>query len=100
LDFGGVDVIASTDDEILGTTDDAHVAALVHFADVAGLEPAIGRELLRRLFRHAPIAFEDIGPANFDAADDAGRRHVARLISDTQIHARQREAHRGAATLV
>jgi hypothetical protein len=45
LDLGGIDVVAAADDQVLAAADDGDVAALVHLADVAGLEPAVGGEL-------------------------------------------------------
>ena len=60
LDLGRVDVVAAADDQVLAAADDRDVAAVVDLADVAGLEPAVGGELLARLLGHAPVAREDV----------------------------------------
>ena len=42
LDLVGIDVEAADQDHVLLAVDDLEVAALVHHADVAGLEVAVG----------------------------------------------------------
>ena len=80
LDLGRIDVVAAADDQVLAAPDDGDVAVRVDFADVAGLEIAVGGELFGRFLGHAPVALEDIRPLDLDVADLArpagpGHRH-------------------------
>ena len=69
LDFGGVDVVAAADDQILAAPHDGDVALRVDLAHIAGFEKSIGGELFLCFFRHAPVALENIGALDLDAAD-------------------------------
>ena len=60
LDFLRIDVEAAGDDQVLGAADDGDVAVGIAPAHVAGLEPAVGGEFLGGLFRHLPVADEDV----------------------------------------
>ena len=72
LDLLRIDVVAAGDDEVFAAPDDGQIAVGIETADIAGLEPAIGREFFARFFGHAPIAGEHIGAAHLDVADLAG----------------------------
>ena len=67
--FGRVDVEAAADHQILAAADQGEIAVIVDAPHVAGLEPQVGGELVGRLLRHAPVALEDVGAFDFDAAD-------------------------------
>ena len=49
LDFERGDVLAARDDDVLGAVLDLDVAVGLHHRQVAGVEPAAGERLLRRL---------------------------------------------------
>jgi len=99
LDLGRVDVVAATDDQVLAAADDVDITALVDPADVAGLEPAVGSEFFFRLFRHAPVALEDVGALDLDGADLAAGQCLRVIAGHAHADARQRKAHGAAAPL-
>ena len=69
LDFGGVDVVTAADDQVLAAPHDGDVALRVNLAHVASFKKPIGGELFFCFFRHAPVALENIGALDLDAAD-------------------------------
>src|SRR5690349_18967492 len=44
LDHPGVDVVAAADDQVLGPPGQVHQAAVVHLAEVAGVQPAVSHD--------------------------------------------------------
>src|SRR3954454_8400173 len=83
LDLARVDVETAADDELLAAPRDLEAAVLrVETAEVAGPEPAVPRQRLRRRVRAAPVAGKDLRPADEDL-----------LVVQPQLDARQRPAH-------
>ena len=74
LDFLRVDVVAAGDHEVLAAADDVDVAGLIDLAEVAADEIAVLGELGRRLFRHPPVAFENVRALDLDHAGFARGR--------------------------
>ena len=68
LDLFGINVEPAGDDDILGAADDGDAPVLADRRDIAGDEIPIRREVLPGLFRHPPIAVEDIWPLDFENA--------------------------------
>src|SRR6185312_16986965 len=62
LDFGGIDVEAGTDDELLGPADDEQVAIVGTTAEVAGMKPAVIADGGTSRGRVAIVALHEIGP--------------------------------------
>src|SRR5699024_11081602 len=73
LNFFGVNVVATRDDHIFGTSRDVQVTVVV-IALVTGDEEPGGTNLLCTFFWVAPVSVNDIGPTYFDRADLAGRK--------------------------
>ena len=69
-----------------------HVAALVDPADVAGDEESVGAELRLGLFRHAPVAGEDVRTAHLENADLPRSENVPFRVGDADLDARERTA--------
>src|SRR5947209_20401683 len=65
LDIAGVDVEATTDDQVLLAVDDEQVAVLVEIAEIAGVQPAVTQRLAAGLGR-TPVSLHYGG----GAADD------------------------------
>ena len=83
-----VDVLAVGEDEgVVETADDAQAAVGVDERQVAGVEPAVGAEHLRRPLRVLVVAAHDVGPADLQAADVAGAARSAVLVRETMLHA-------------
>ncbi len=91
LDVGGHDVAAVDENDVLQATGDGQ-AAVLEKAEIAGLEPAVGREQAVVDIAHALVARGDVGAANLHLADKTFRQDVALLADDAQLHRRQREA--------
>ena len=100
LDLLWIDVVAAGDDEVLGAADDGDVAVGALRGEVAGDEEAVRAEFLRSLFRHVPVALEDVAALDLDDAHLAGRHRPSRLgVRDAQVHAGQRQADGAGAAL-
>ena len=82
LDFLGRDVLAASDDEILEASGDVVVAVLVHAADVAGVEPAVRVDALRRLLGHLVVAEHVVEATAADFAVRIDGRDLAGLGVD------------------
>ena len=77
LDLDRGDVLAAGDDDVLGAVLDDDVAVLIEHAEVAGVKPAAGKGLLRRLLVLQIALHHDIA-AKHDLADGlAIARHLA-----------------------
>ena len=63
LDLAGVDVVATTDDQVLRAVDDGEVPVGIHLTDVTGLEPAVDDGLGGRV-RTVPVAQCEACPRN------------------------------------
>ncbi len=68
LDLVGVHVEARHQDHVLLAVHDANLTALVHDADVAGTEEAVGRHDLRRLVVTLPVASHHLRTTDGDFA--------------------------------
>ncbi len=97
--FLGIDIEAAGNHQILAPPHDRDIAIRVDDAEITGDEEAVGAEFGFGLFRHAPIAFEDIGAAHFDHADLSLRQGAAGFgIGDADLDPRQRQTHRSGNT--
>src|SRR5262245_35770801 len=94
LDFLRIDVVAASYDEILGAPDDGDAATGFAHSDVAGDEVAVAPEFLCSLFRHSPVALENIRTADFDNTWLAVRHGLADFIGHAQGNAGQSIADR------
>ena len=94
FDFGRVDVEARHQDHVLLAVDDAHVAALVHDADVAGLEPAVRAEHLGGFLRSLPVAGHHLWAADADFAAFTDGLVAPVVIADGDLGAGDRQADR------
>ena len=88
LDLARVDVLAAADDHVLDAAGDAHVAVLVHGAQVAGMQPAVRADGAGRLFGHIVVALHDVVAAAADfALRAAGHGLLRRRIAQFHFHA-------------
>ena len=85
LDLVRVHVEAGHVDHVLLAVLDVDEAALVHAADVAGAQPAVGQHHLRGLLRAVPVALHDLGSAYADLAGLADGQHVAVVVGDADL---------------
>ena len=85
FDFVRIDVEARHEDHVLLSVDDAHEAALVHRADVAGFEVAVGRHGLRGLVGTLPVSCHDLRSLDADLARLTGPHVVARLVAQHDV---------------
>ena len=79
LDFRAVHVLAAANDHVLLAIHDVHAAVVVDPPDVAGVEPAVRKGLVRRL-RVVPIAFDHVGSAHPELAQRVARKLVAVIV--------------------
>ncbi len=88
LDFSRVDVVAATDDQVLGAVDDEVETVLVAIAEVAGVQPAAAQRGLGRL-RLPAVTLHDVVAADEDLADVvlARRQWLVVLAADAHLHA-------------
>src|SRR6056297_318883 len=77
FDLLGVDVVAAGNDQVLVASDNPEVAVCVERAEITGDEEAVLTELGRRLFRHFPVALEDVRAPDLDLPDVARRKGPA-----------------------
>ena len=94
LDLGRVGVEPPDDEHVLDAADDAEPAGLVDLAEVAGAQPAVGREHLGRLVRVVEVARHDAAAAEQHLARLPGLDVPTVLADDAQLEARARPAHR------
>src|SRR5690606_3541290 len=94
LDLARIDVLPAADDEVLEAAGDGDVAALVHDADVAGVQPAVGVDGLRGRVGQVVVAEHDLVAAGADLArlPDGQRRAVR--PGDLHLDLPQRRARR------
>ena len=81
LDLGRVGVEAAGDEHVLLAVGDPDVAALVHRADVAGVQPSVGVDRLGRLLRVLEVPAHHVVAAHHDLAGLAAR-HLAAVVVD------------------
>ncbi len=87
LDLGRVGVEAADDEHVLRPADDAQAPGVVDHAEVAGAQPAVGRQRLRGRLGIVEVVRHDAAAAQQDLAGLA-RRHVAALaVDDAQLEA-------------
>src|SRR5207248_5860347 len=92
-DLGGVHVEASDDEHVLLAVGDLHVAARIHHADVASVEPTVfdgGGGLLRLL----EIPLGDVVALDNDLAGLTARNLLASVVDDPHLGIRDRAAAR------
>ena len=93
LEFARIDVLAATDDHVLQATLDRAIAARVHRAEIAGMQPALGIDRGGGRFRHFEIAKHDVIAAGAKLADFADCGGLAGVgIDDLGFHVRQWQA--------
>ena len=85
LQIVGVVVLPVDEDDFLAAAGDVEIA-LVHHAEIAGIEPAIRAEDERGRLRIAEIALSDVRSADQYVADLAGRHGRARIVRDADLH--------------
>ncbi len=86
LDLGRVGVEAAHDEHVLDAVGDGDVAGRVHDADVAGVQPALGIDRLRRRRLVAPVARHHRVAPHDDLARLA-RRHLAAVRHGPHLQA-------------
>src|SRR5882724_11007903 len=105
LDLGRIDVEAGSDNHFLGAADDIEAIA-VEAREIAGAEPALAIDRLRRQIRGAVVAAHHVAATNVKLADFTFRHGYAverpdagldarQQRPDRQIGARRIEAHSG-----
>src|SRR5665213_2061114 len=94
LDFIRIDVEPRHQDHVLLAVDDAHVAALVHHADVAAREEAVRGNRLCRVFRALPVAGHHLRAADADLAALADRYVVASIDAQGDFRRWHKQADR------
>ena len=95
FDLARVDVLAAADDHLLDPARDAAVAALVHGAEVAGVQPAARVDRRAGGLRVAEVARHDVVAAGADLADGpAGHGLAGGHVGDLDLGVRQRPAER------
>ena len=72
LDLGRIHVLAAGDVHVLEPAEDAVVALVVELGHVAGVEPAVAQDLLRRL-GIPPVAGEDVRPPHLELPSSPSR---------------------------
>src|SRR5882724_13361725 len=88
LDLGRIDVEARSDDHFLGAADDIE-AITVEASEIAGVEPALAIDRLRRQIRGAVVAAHHVAAANMKLADFTFRHRYAVERPDAGLDARQ-----------
>ncbi len=79
LDLDAVDVLATSDDHVLGPVHDVDEPLLVDAGHVAGVKPSMG-EGRGRLGRTVPVAAHDVRPLDPELADPLGVRLLDRRL--------------------
>src|SRR5258708_9798454 len=93
--FLRINIEAAGDHEILAAADDMHVTFGVDLADIAGDQETVVAKFGFCLFRHPPVALEDIRALDLDHTDAVARNLLAGCrIGDSHLHARPRVADR------
>ena len=95
LDLGRVGVEPPDDEHVLDPPDDAQAAGVVHDAEVARAEPAVGTEHLGRLVGVVQVAGHDAAAAEQHLARLPGLDVAPTLADDAHLEARARPAHGG-----
>src|SRR6266849_3073403 len=93
LDLRGIDIEARTDDHFLGAPNDVKAIAL-EACEIAGIEPALAIDDLRRQIRCAIIAAHDVAPANVKLADFTSSHWYAVDCPDSGLDTRQQRSNR------
>ena len=70
LDHPGVDVVAAADDQVLGPPGQVHEAAVVHLAQVAGVQPAVSHDAVPADPGTAESGVGDVPGEHGGTADD------------------------------
>src|SRR5262249_8340199 len=91
LDLPRADVLALADDDVLLPARDAEEALVVDGAEVAGAEPAAGRERVG-VEPLVAVAEEALRAARFDLAHAAGRDRRAVVVDDAELGGADRTA--------
>ena len=99
FNLGRIDVVSAADDQVFAATHNRYISVGIDPTHVAGLEEAVGGELLARLLRHAPIAGEYVGAAHLYTANLPHGKCVAGIVMHAQLDTWQRESHRATAAL-
>ena len=95
LDLARVDVLAAADDHVLEPAVDAQVAALVHGAEVAGVQPALGVDGGGGRLGHLEVAVHRLVAAGAELALLArGQRLAGDRVGDLHLDLRERLADR------
>ena len=92
FDLGRIDVEPAGDEHFLLAVGDRDVALFVHEADVAGMEPAIGRDRGARRFGIVEIADHHADAPDHHLAGLAARHDVEVIVHDFDLDAFDRLA--------
>ena len=99
FDFLGINVVATADDQVLGTPDDGNISIGIKRTDVARTEITVRGEFLAGLIRHAPVAGKYIVALDLNAADFTARQWTIVIVRHSDRYARKRKTDTAAATL-
>ena len=99
FDLVRIHVETGDENHVFLAIDDAHETAVVHHADVAGGQPAICIEHLRRLVGSLPVTRHHLRPLDADLARLPQRHVVTRVVTQYEIGRWDREPDRAVVLL-
>ena len=95
FDFSGIDILSPSDDHILQAPFNGAVAAFVHGAKIAGMQPALVVDGVCRRLRHFEVFVHHVITPSAVLAKRMGGHDLPRLgVDDLNFHARHRAAQR------
>ena len=98
LDFLGIDVVATRNDQILAAPHDVDITLCVDQRQITGDKEPIVTQLFACLFRHLPIALEHVWATHPQNTDLSGGQLCSGLwVADLCLNPRQREPDRARA---
>ena len=94
-----VDVKAARNDEVLRAAHDREISVFIDPAQVAGDEEPVVAKLVRRLFRHVPVAAKDVRTRHLHNARLVPVQNGSLFRCHADADARQRKADRAGTTV-
>ncbi|MOA07028.1 hypothetical protein D3C78_1267030 [compost metagenome] len=91
LDFGGVDVLTTTDHHVLQTVANVDKALAVHVATVTGVHPA-ATQRLGSGFGFVPVTKHHVRAAHSDLSDSSPRQLLILGVNNAHFHTDTRQA--------